>query len=314
MYEGWLGAQIMRQGYYIANGNKLLSWIQRNGSQGSPAFTKAEYDFWYLGKPAVRDLPGITGKVGDIKKGQRPRRRVVRQAVVQVHRLELVLRAERVPGEEVQRVPQRVGHDRNPLGLQRGRHPPPPLPQRDRPRPDRREEGLSRRHGCRRRLRPARRPRRIRRPARAFGLREDDDAADDRRPRVPDERPNPARRRVARDLPPHKRPTTTVFQHFALFPHRTVLQNVEFGLKMHGVGKAERRQRAMSALEMVGSNRLPTASHASSRVASSSGWPLRVCSSPSPRRCSWTSRSGTSTGCSSCACASSCGTSSASSG
>ena len=54
------------------------------------------------------------------------------------------------------------------------------------------------------------------------------------------------------DLPPHKRPTTTVFQHFALFPHRTVLQNVEFGLKMHGVGREERRQRAMSALEMVG--------------------------------------------------------------
>ena len=54
------------------------------------------------------------------------------------------------------------------------------------------------------------------------------------------------------DLPPHKRPTTTVFQHFALFPHRTVLQNVEFGLKMHGAGKDERRKQAMSALEMVG--------------------------------------------------------------
>ena len=53
-------------------------------------------------------------------------------------------------------------------------------------------------------------------------------------------------------MPPHKRPTTTVFQHFALFPHRTVLQNVEFGLKMHGVGKAERRDAAMKALEMVG--------------------------------------------------------------
>jgi putative spermidine/putrescine transport system ATP-binding protein len=54
------------------------------------------------------------------------------------------------------------------------------------------------------------------------------------------------------DLPPHKRPTTTVFQHFALFPHRTTLQNVEFGLKMHGVGKEERREASMKALEMVG--------------------------------------------------------------
>ncbi len=54
------------------------------------------------------------------------------------------------------------------------------------------------------------------------------------------------------DLPPHKRPTTTVFQHFALFPHRSVLANVEFGLKMHGVGKDERRKRAFEALDMVG--------------------------------------------------------------
>ena len=53
-------------------------------------------------------------------------------------------------------------------------------------------------------------------------------------------------------LQPHKRPTTTVFQHFALFPHRSVLQNVEFGLKMHGVSKEERRRQAMESLEMVG--------------------------------------------------------------
>jgi ABC-type Fe3+/spermidine/putrescine transport system ATPase subunit len=58
------------------------------------------------------------------------------------------------------------------------------------------------------------------------------------------------------DLPPHKRPTTTVFQHFALFPHRTVLDNVAFGLKMEGIGKGERREKAMEALEMVGLSEL----------------------------------------------------------
>jgi ABC-type Fe3+/spermidine/putrescine transport system ATPase subunit len=54
------------------------------------------------------------------------------------------------------------------------------------------------------------------------------------------------------ELAPHKRPTTTVFQHFALFPHRSVLDNVEFGLKMHGMRKEERRKQAFDALQMVG--------------------------------------------------------------
>lgn len=70
MYDGFLGALIMRQGYYVANGGKLKSWIQSNGKQGKPAFTPDEYNFWYNGAKAPRDLPGITGRVGDIKKGQ----------------------------------------------------------------------------------------------------------------------------------------------------------------------------------------------------------------------------------------------------
>lgn len=43
-----------------------------------------------------------------------------------------------------------------------------------------------------------------------------------------------------------------VFQHFGLFPHKTVRDNVEFGLKMQGVEQSERHETAMRALEMVG--------------------------------------------------------------
>lgn len=43
-----------------------------------------------------------------------------------------------------------------------------------------------------------------------------------------------------------------VFQKFALFPHRTVLQNVEYGLEIQKVAKNERRDKAMQALELVG--------------------------------------------------------------
>jgi glycine betaine/proline transport system ATP-binding protein len=43
-----------------------------------------------------------------------------------------------------------------------------------------------------------------------------------------------------------------VFQKFALFPHRTVLQNVEYGLEIQKVAKKERRDKAMQALELVG--------------------------------------------------------------
>ena len=53
-------------------------------------------------------------------------------------------------------------------------------------------------------------------------------------------------------IPPARRPTTTVFQHFALFPHKSVLGNVEFGLRMQGVHKEDRQKRAMEMIDLVG--------------------------------------------------------------
>ncbi len=51
--------------------------------------------------------------------------------------------------------------------------------------------------------------------------------------------------------PPNVRPINTVFQHYALFPHLSVEENVAFGLRMRGVGAAERRQRVAEALRAV---------------------------------------------------------------
>ena len=45
---------------------------------------------------------------------------------------------------------------------------------------------------------------------------------------------------------------TMVFQHFALLPWLTVLENVELGLEAQGVSKNERRQRALKAIDIVG--------------------------------------------------------------
>ena len=52
-------------------------------------------------------------------------------------------------------------------------------------------------------------------------------------------------------MPPHDRDVNTVFQDYALFPHMTVLDNVEYGLKVSRVEKSERRQRALRSLESV---------------------------------------------------------------
>jgi spermidine/putrescine transport system ATP-binding protein len=53
------------------------------------------------------------------------------------------------------------------------------------------------------------------------------------------------------DVPPYERPVNTVFQSYALFPHMTVAENVKFGLRMKGVGRAERQAVAAEMLRMV---------------------------------------------------------------
>ncbi|MFL5895387.1 MAG: ABC transporter ATP-binding protein [Thermoleophilaceae bacterium] len=69
------------------------------------------------------------------------------------------------------------------------------------------------------------------------------------------ERPDAGRIELAgRDvsgLPPYERDVNTVFQDYALFPHMNVSENVQYGLRVKGTARAERRRRAQEALELV---------------------------------------------------------------
>ena len=51
--------------------------------------------------------------------------------------------------------------------------------------------------------------------------------------------------------PPYARSVNTVFQDYALFPHMTVSENVEYGLRVKGVRRQDRRRRAEEALSLV---------------------------------------------------------------
>ena len=55
-------------------------------------------------------------------------------------------------------------------------------------------------------------------------------------------------------LPPHRRNLGMVFQNYSLFPHRTVAENIGFGLRMAGVARAERDRRIEEMLDLI---RLP---------------------------------------------------------
>ena len=67
-------------------------------------------------------------------------------------------------------------------------------------------------------------------------------------------------------LPPERRPVSTVFQSYGLFPHMTVLQNVAYGLKFKGLDRAAAGKKGLYYLELVG-----LADRAGSRIHALSG-------------------------------------------
>jgi len=75
------------------------------------------------------------------------------------------------------------------------------------------------------------------------------------------------------DVPANRRPTCMVFQSLALFPHRTVGQNIEFSLKIRGVDRAARRERALQLMRQL---RLPEEYYAKSVTKCSGGERQRV--------------------------------------
>ena len=60
------------------------------------------------------------------------------------------------------------------------------------------------------------------------------------------------RGRRINDMPPEKRPTSMIFQNYALFPHMSVRQNVGYGLDVKGMAKAERDTKVDRILDKLG--------------------------------------------------------------
>jgi putative spermidine/putrescine transport system ATP-binding protein len=68
---------------------------------------------------------------------------------------------------------------------------------------------------------------------------------------TPDDGAIRVRGRDLTNVPVHRRDMGMVFQSYALFPHRTVAENVGFGLRMRGVGRREIAERVRAALDLV---------------------------------------------------------------
>ena len=77
-------------------------------------------------------------------------------------------------------------------------------------------------------------------------------------------------------LAPYERDVNTVFQDYALFPHMTVRENVDYGLRVQKVAKDERRRRPRRPSRWCGSRRSAPASRERSRADSGSGWRSRA--------------------------------------
>jgi spermidine/putrescine transport system ATP-binding protein len=75
------------------------------------------------------------------------------------------------------------------------------------------------------------------------------------------------------DVPANKRPTCMVFQSLALFPHRTVGQNIEFPLKIRGEAPESRKQRALQLMDLL---RLPQSYYGKNVMKCSGGERQRV--------------------------------------
>ena len=57
--------------------------------------------------------------------------------------------------------------------------------------------------------------------------------------------------RDIKDLPPHRRDMSMVFQSYAIFPHLSVFENVAYGLNVQHLSQADIRRRVGRALELV---------------------------------------------------------------